>query len=197
MGIGTFIIQVYLSSIDRLSLAGQAGSMCRTQIRPARPDDEERIRRFLAGLSLHTQTLRFFTGVTAPAAPLVRALLAVDERRDALVVTSEEGEIIGHAMSYRGGCADVEIAVVVTDAWQGRGLGPELIAELLLRASVKGAKTVGMDVLGENRRVLRLIRRLWPRATMKVSSGSVEVIAMIDEAGLFAEQGSGSTPLTV
>ncbi|NJP91502.1 GNAT family N-acetyltransferase [Nonomuraea sp. FMUSA5-5] len=151
-----------------------------TQIRPARQDDEERIRRFLAGLSLHTQTLRFFTGVSTPAAALVRTLLSVDERRDALVATTETGEIVAHAMSFRGGCADVEIAVVVADEWQGRGLGPELVDVLLLRASVRGATTVGMDVMGENRRVLRLVRRLWPDATMKVSSGTVEVTAMID-----------------
>ncbi|MEQ4715916.1 GNAT family N-acetyltransferase [Nonomuraea sp. B19D2] len=171
--------------------------MCGTQIRPARVGDEERIRRFLAGLSLHTQTLRFFTGVSTPAAGLVRTLLATDERRDALVATTVEcGEIVGHAMSFKGDCADVEIAVVVADRWQGRGIGPRLIDTLLLRASVRGAMTVGMDVLGENRRVLRLIRRFWPDARMAVSSGSVEVTARIDPAGLFAEQGSGSTPLT-
>lgn len=168
-----------------------------TQIRPARPDDEERVRRFLAGLTLHTQTLRFFTGVSTPTAALVRVLLALDERRDALVATTDTGEIVGHAMSFKGGCTDVEIAVVVADEWQGRGIGPKLVDTLLLRASVRGARTVGMDVLGENRRVLRLIRRLWPDARMKVVSGAVEVTAMIDQAGLFAEQGSGSTPLTV
>ncbi|QFY13800.1 GNAT family N-acetyltransferase [Nonomuraea phyllanthi] len=171
--------------------------MQRTQIRPARADDEERIRRFLGGLSLHTQTLRFFTGVSAPPPALVRTLLSVDERRDALVAITEEcGEVVGHAMSFRGECADVEIAVVVADRWQGQGIGPRLVNTLLLRASVRGARTVGMDVLGENRRVLRLVRRLWPDARMTVSSGTVEVSAMIDPAGLFAEQGSGGTPLT-
>ncbi|MFI6604071.1 GNAT family N-acetyltransferase [Nonomuraea sp. NPDC050536] len=169
--------------------------MLGTQIRPARSDDEEGVRCFLSGLSLHTQTLRFFSGLGRPAAGLVRALIAVDECRDALVMTLN-GEIIGHAMSYRGDETDVEIAVVVTDRWQGRGLGPRLIDTLLLRAAVRGATTVGMDVLGENRRVLRLIRRVWPNATMKVASGSVEVTAMIHEAAVFAEQRSGASPLT-
>ncbi|WP_043615077.1 GNAT family N-acetyltransferase [Nonomuraea candida] len=168
-----------------------------TQIRPARSDDEERIRRFLAGLSPYTQTSRFFTGFSRPAPALVRVLLCLDERRDAIVATTGEGEIVGHAMSFRGGCTDVEIAVVVADAWQGRGLGPRLVDTLLLRASVRGARTVGMDVLGENRRALRLVRRFWPEARMTVTSGTVEVTAMIGKAGLFAEQGSGATPLTV
>ncbi|NUW44642.1 GNAT family N-acetyltransferase [Nonomuraea rhodomycinica] len=170
--------------------------MLGTQIRPTRPDDEERVTRFLSGLSLQTQTLRFFTGVSRPAASLVRALIALDERRDALVATLD-GEIIGHAMSYRGGAADVEVAVVVTDQWQGLGLGPRLIDALLFRAAVRGATTVGMDVLGENRRVLRMIRRQWPDAAMKVVSGSVEVTAMINQAAVFAEYRSGASPLTM
>jgi acetyltransferase len=162
-------------------------------IRPVRADDEERIRRFLAGLSLHTQTLRFFAGVGRPAAGVVRALIELNERRDALVVV-REGEIIGHAMSYRGDLSDVEIAVVVADQWQGFGLGPELVERLLLRAVVRGATTVGMDVLGENRRALRMIRKVWPEARMTVTSGSVEVTAMIQQAKVFAEQRSGAAP---
>lgn len=167
-----------------------------TQIRPAGPCDEERIRRFLAGLSLHTQTLRFFSGIPSPRAGLIRTLLAIDGQRDA-IVAERDGEIIGHAMSYRGGATDVEIAIVVTDDWQGRGLGRRLIGVLLGRAAGRGATTVGMDVLGDNRRVLRIIRRMWPDAKMKVSSGSVEVTAMIQSAVVFAEQGSGGPPLTL
>ncbi|MET9344158.1 GNAT family N-acetyltransferase [Nonomuraea sp. NPDC003804] len=169
--------------------------MIGTQIRQAGPYDEERIRRFLAGLSLHTQTLRFFSGIPSPRPSLIRALLAVDGQRDA-IVAEYDGEIIGHAMSYRGGVADVEIAIVVTDAWQGCGLGRRLIGTLLGRAVGRGATTVGMDVLGDNRRVLRIIRRIWPDATMKVSSGCVEVTAMIQPAAVFAEQGSVGPPLT-
>ncbi|WP_049562976.1 GNAT family N-acetyltransferase [Nonomuraea sp. SBT364] len=172
--------------------------MIRTQwplIRPARADDGELVRRFLAGLSLHTQTLRFFAGVTRPSASLVSTLIEVDGRRDALVALVG-GEIVGHAMSYRGGAADVEIAVVVADHWQGFGLGPRLVDTLLVRAVMRGATTVGMDVMGENRRALRMIRRLWPDARMKVESGSVEVTAMIQQAGVFAEQRSGGSPLT-
>ncbi|MEU0564074.1 GNAT family N-acetyltransferase [Nonomuraea sp. NPDC005983] len=169
--------------------------MLGTQIRPVSSDDEESVRRFLAGLSLHTQTLRFFTGIGCPAAALVRALLATDERRDVLVAV-QEGEIVGHAMSYRGGVADVEIAIVVTDQCQGRGLGRRLIERLLYRAAVRGATTVGMDVMGENRRVLGMIRRLWPEARMTVSSGLVEVTAILQEAAVFAEQRSGGSPLT-
>lgn len=165
-------------------------------IRRARDGDEERVHRFLDGLSPRTRTLRFFTGLGRPSASLVRMLLTVDERRDVLVALHGP-EVVGHAMSYRGEGADVEVAVVVADRWQGRGLGPRLMDALLARAAGRGATTVAMDVLGENRRALRMIRRIWPDARMRVTSGSIAVTAMIHRGAVFAEQGSGSSPLTV
>ncbi|SNS95749.1 Ribosomal protein S18 acetylase RimI [Streptosporangium subroseum] len=163
-----------LRSIGGRESAGDLGEVI--EIRPARMDDEERIRCFLAGLSTRTQTQRFFTGVNRPSASMVRALLTVDERRDALLAVRGE-LLVGHAMSYRGEGTDIEIAVVVGDEWQGRGVGARLVRRLLHRASVGGARTLGMDVLGDNRKVLAMIRRAWPEATMKVSSGTVQVAA--------------------
>ncbi|MER5645020.1 GNAT family N-acetyltransferase [Streptosporangium sp. NPDC002524] len=149
------------------------------EIRPARPDDdEEAIRRFLGGLSPRTQALRFFAGMGRPSASFVRTLLAVDERRDALLAV-HGNLLVGHAMSYRGEETDVEIAVVVGDEWQGMGLGSRLVRALMRRAEVRGARTVGMDVLGDNRTVLAMVRRAWPEATMRVSSGTVEVTATV------------------
>jgi GNAT superfamily N-acetyltransferase len=159
-------------------------------IRPARTGDEERVRRFLAGLSLHTQTLRFFTGLGRPAASLVRVLLAVDERRDVLLAVHGD-EVVGHAMSFGDGGSAVEIAVVVTDDWQGLGLGSRLVRGLLRRAGSKGARTVGMDVMGENRRVLAMIGREWPDATMRSCSGTVEVTAELDRDSFRGPSGLG------
>jgi GNAT superfamily N-acetyltransferase len=147
------------------------------EIRPTRMDDEARVGAFLAGLSLHSQTLRFFTGVSRPTASFVRVLIARDERRDALVAVRDE-RVVGHAMSFRVDGA-VEIAVVVADEWQDRGIGSRLIGRLLGRAVSGGAEHVGMDVMGENRKVLSMIRRRWPEATMRVESGSVAVKARI------------------
>ncbi|MFI6889536.1 GNAT family N-acetyltransferase [Streptosporangium canum] len=149
------------------------------EIRPVRADDEERVRRFLAGLSPRTQTLRFFAGVNRPSASLVRALLVMDERRDVLLAVHGE-VVVGHAMSFKGGQTDIEIALVVADEWQGRGVGARLARRLLRRAAVAGARTLGMDVLGDNRKVLSMVRRAWPEATMKASCGAVEVTATVD-----------------
>ncbi|WP_214106963.1 GNAT family N-acetyltransferase [Acrocarpospora catenulata] len=158
-------------------------------VRPARLDDRERVREFLLGLSLATQTQRFFAGMTRPSARVLQTLVARDERRDALLAVTEE-RVIGHAMAYRDG-PRVEIAVVVADEWQNLGIGSRLVRTLLRRHAA--AETLTMDVLGGNRRVLDMIHRAWPKATMTVESGSVQVSAEL----IFAEQGSVGPPLTV
>ncbi|MEU4830033.1 GNAT family N-acetyltransferase [Streptosporangium sp. NPDC023615] len=148
------------------------------EIRAARPGDEERIVRFLEGLSPRTRMRRFFTEMHRPTARFVDALIAVDERRDALLAVHGD-LLVGHAMSYRGQETDIEIAVVVSDEWQGMGLGSRLARALIRRAADRGATTVGMDVLGDNRTVLAMIRKIWPDAAMRASSGTVEVTAGI------------------
>ncbi|WP_062430495.1 GNAT family N-acetyltransferase [Herbidospora daliensis] len=165
--------------------------MQRTQVdvRPAGPDDADGVRKFLLDLSLRTQTHRFFAGLTRPTNTLVGAMLARDERRDALLATVD-AMVIGHAMAYRKG-EEAEIAVVVADAWQGQGVGSRLIRELVARAD--GVRWLTMDVMGENRRVLAMINRAWPEAEMAVEHGSVQVRASL----AFAEQSSVRPPLMV
>jgi ribosomal protein S18 acetylase RimI-like enzyme len=147
------------------------------EIRPAWPDDAPRVTQFVLALSPETRTLRFFTGITRPSSSLLRAMTVRDDRRDVLLAVHEE-TVLGHAMSHLDG-GSVEIAVVVDDEWQGRGIGGRLVRTLLARAAARGATSVGMDVMGDNRRVLGMVRRMWPDATMKVEGGSVEIKAAV------------------
>ncbi|MGI5153665.1 GNAT family N-acetyltransferase [Microbispora sp. CA-102843] len=161
-------------------------------VRAARPgDDEERVRLFLEGLSQATLTNRFFVGQGRPSASLIRAMVARDDRRDALLALHGDA-VIGHAMSHLVE-GEVEIAVVVDDRWQNLGVGSRLVRTLLRRASVRGAVVVGMDVMTENRRVLSMVRRAWPSATIDTQGTSVEIKADLP----FAEQGSVGSPLTM
>ncbi|MBX6385605.1 MAG: GNAT family N-acetyltransferase [Microbispora sp.] len=165
-------------------------------IRTARAgEDEERVRLFLEGLSQTTLMHRFFVGFGRPSASLIRAMVARDDRRDALLALHGDA-VIGHAMSHlAGGAAGIaaEIAVVVDDRWQNRGVGSRLVRTLLRRAAVRGAVVVGMDVMAENRRVLAMVRRAWPSATIVTAGTSVEIKAPL----AFAEQGSVGSPLTM
>jgi hypothetical protein len=62
------------------------------------------------------------------------------------------------------GRAVTELGVVVADAHQGRGAGSALIRGLTTRARARGASTVMMDVLAENREMLALIEHYFPVA---------------------------------
>ena len=138
----------------------------RILIRQADVGDLGGLRDFLAGLSAQTRYLRFFAGVPASAA-MLRILAGQRPDADALVAT-RNGLIIGHAMAVDTGgppgAAATEIGVVVADAWQGRGVGSGLIRALASRARDRGATSVVMEVMAENRRVLAMIAGRWPDA---------------------------------
>lgn len=53
-----------------------------------------------------------------------------------------------------------EFAIVVADAWQGRGIGTRLLRELIDVARHRGLKRLYGDILGVNRPMLELVRKL-------------------------------------
>jgi GNAT superfamily N-acetyltransferase len=52
---------------------------------------------------------------------------------------------------------EAEMAIVVEDGWQSKGLGKLLLSELAQRARLRGIETFSGEVLGENRRMLGLV----------------------------------------
>ena len=64
--------------------------------------------------------------------------------------------------SYEPGEAPgtTEIAVVVEDGWQRRGLGSALVDALLAAAEARGLHRFTADVLADNRPMLRVLTRL-------------------------------------
>ena len=76
--------------------------------------------------------------------------------REALVAVAEE-EIVGHAMYARlGDGAAAEMAIIVEDGWQSKGVGKALLSGLEERARLRGIETFVGEVLTENRRMLGL-----------------------------------------
>jgi GNAT superfamily N-acetyltransferase len=136
-------------------------------IRQASRADCAAIGQFMASLSPKTRYLRFFSGAPSVSSAMLRRMAGEGGNVD-VVVATEDGAIIGHAMaagtSGPAGARVAEIGVVVTDTRQGRGLGRALTRELAERARAHGASTVSMDVLAENRRALAMIDRAWPAA---------------------------------
>jgi L-amino acid N-acyltransferase YncA len=174
-----------LGLVDRLSKPGHAGFMNGTQatqdadlpavaIRPVRPADLAALSGFFAGLSAQTRYLRFFAPVT-PNRALLRLLSGGAGTVNALVAVACGG-IVGHAMAADQttpqGAPTTDIGVVVTDAWQDRGVGSALVGALITGAQARGVTSVTMDVLPGNRRVLAMITGRWPAARIDHSRDS-------------------------
>ena len=140
-------------------------------LRPAGATDTEALRAFLTGLSLQTRYLRFFAGVLPVTPAFLRRMTGDATPRDELVdalVATEHGVVIGHGMATDSrddaGLPVTELGVVVADEHRGRGAGSALIRTLTARAQDRGAATILMEVLAENREMLALIAHYFPAA---------------------------------
>jgi acetyltransferase len=134
----------------------------RVGIRPIRPEDAPALSALYARLSPETAYQRFFTVMRRLPPDWARILARVDyDRRMALVAVDPAGELIGVARyTCEEPALEAELAVVVQDAWQGRGLGTVLLRELVRHGVARGITRYCAYVLADNGRMLRLFDRL-------------------------------------
>ena len=133
-------------------------------IRPVRPDDAQALVRAYANLSQQSRYRRFFTNMPElPEATLETAVEVDHVNHEALVaVPLLSAEIVGECRFIRlpDQPGTAEAGVTVVDAWQGRGLGPALLACLSERAVEAGIEYFTAEVLAENRTMLALLPHL-------------------------------------
>lgn len=84
---------------------------------------------------------------------------------------------------------DAEIALLVSDAYQRRGLGTELLNRLLHIARARDTQRVFADVLVENRAVERIARKLDFPVEYKIEGGVIR-------AEISLSSKTGQRPLT-
>jgi GNAT superfamily N-acetyltransferase len=129
----------------------------------------------LSRLSQESTYLRFHAPY--PRVPGWAAASFADANRpdgESLVAVAD-GEIVGHAMYVRQGAEEAEFAVVVEDRWQARGVGKRLLRTLAARAKGRGVETFTGAVLGENRRMLDLIRFAFAGVGYAIGDGAYQV----------------------
>jgi len=84
-------------------------------------------------------------------------MLDVDQHAGESLLAVVEREIIGQAMYVRlGDSSEAEMAIVVEDGWQSKGVGKLLLSELAERARLRGIGSFTGEVLRKNRRMLGL-----------------------------------------
>jgi GNAT superfamily N-acetyltransferase len=132
--------------------------------RPVRPDDQVLFGRMWPRLSPDTVYRRFHAPLHGLPADAVARLVTVDHDLREAVVGLVGGEVVGVAR-YDRSPADpttAEFAILVEDAWQGVGLGRQLLLELVELAAERGVHELTATVQRDNDRVIGLIRRLLP-----------------------------------
>ncbi len=146
----------------------------RLRLRLLQPGDAELLTRFFWRLSRETVYSRFFSPITLPNETLLKRLVDVDHcEREALIALDDQG-IVGVARYGTGPGESHDIAVVVADDWQGRGLGALLLRRLAHIARLRGISSFHATMLGDNARAQSLVRGLSPHVTMRFESGYVE-----------------------
>lgn len=151
-------------------------------IRPATGADAERVRRFLTGLSTNTAYLRFFTGLGRVSDRLLALLLRRGHDQEVLLAV-HGGQVVGHGMytAVPGREGVAELALVVADGWQRRGIGQRLGRALMDAAPRRGFDHIGFTVLAQNQPAVRLVTRLWPHAQPAMGDGMYEYLIPLTE----------------
>jgi RimJ/RimL family protein N-acetyltransferase len=153
----------------------------RLLLRPLRTTDREFYLRSFDHLSDRSRYMRFFSPKKLLSDRELRYFLDVDHHdHEAVCAIDVDGGAggVGVARYVRDldDPAIAEVSVTVVDEWQGRGLGGALLASLASRAVEEGVVRFRASVLADNDRMLRLIRRRWPRHTRRsLHAGVVEL----------------------
>jgi acyl-CoA synthetase (NDP forming)/GNAT superfamily N-acetyltransferase len=145
-------------------------------LRPIRPSDAQAILAFHAGLSTRTRYLRYFSAYPRiPERDLIR-FTSVDHADRVALIAELGGEIIAVGRYERSpGADDAEVAFVVADAHQGRGIGSVLLEHLAAAARERGVTRFVAIVLAENTGMMRVFREAGYEITRSLDYGEVRL----------------------
>ena len=134
-------------------------------IRPILPEDAPLLVENFKSLSKRSIYRRFFSPLKQLSPEMIARFTQIDYDREIALVaiyeTDNEERLIGVARIINSPDAQKgEFSVLVTDAWQGRGVGKALLSRCLVIARQRGIKLVEGYVLAENTQMLGLCKKL-------------------------------------
>ena len=167
----------YPSSLETVALLDDG---TRLRIRPIRPDDEPRLGDLYSRLSHDTAYQRFFTVMRQLPSDWLHHFANVDYRRRLALVAEHdtpEGPRLVGVGRYEPTDEDdlAEVAFVIEDSWQGRGLGTLLLERVLAAAASRGIWRFQAYVLTDNYRMLTLFAHHTEIEERKIESGVISL----------------------
>jgi acetyltransferase len=154
-------------------------------IRPIRPEDEPLMRQFHETLSDRSVYLRFLSPMLLSERVTHERLSRVchcDYAREmALVVEGEEKKkceifAVGRLSRFRGEDAEARLSLLVSDRFQGQGIGRELVKRLLDIARAEKIKRIVAVITPENENMQKICRELKFKLSPNKESGMIEAM---------------------
>jgi acetyltransferase len=150
-------------------------------IRPIRPEDEPLLVRLHETLSERTVYLRYLEHLKLDqriAHQRLARLAFIDYDREMALVAENGGAIVGVGRLSRNPLRrdEAEFALLVTDAFQGQGLGLDLLKRLLDVARAEGIRRVTAEMLPDNGAMQAVCKKLGFRLTGGVSDPTVKAV---------------------
>lgn len=158
------------------------------RLRPPRAEDEKALLEFFGGLSEQSLYYRFH-GFPSLDEKLVDHFVDPDWHEQGHLIGEMEGRVIALASYVRlRDPLTAEVAFVVADAFQRRGIGTRLLERLSVRAAAVGIERFVAEVLPENSQMLRVFEAVGFESTRRLEGGTIEVGFRIEPTETYLER---------
>jgi RimJ/RimL family protein N-acetyltransferase len=146
------------------------------ELTPMLPTDGDRLLEFHHGLTPDTVRRRFFSLHPQLSADELHRFTHVDHvDREAIIAVSDDQIVAVGRFDRIGGGPAAELAFVVADSWQGRGLGTALLSRLVARAREVGLTRLVAQTLADNRPMRAVFRQAGLPHSERLEGGVVDV----------------------
>ncbi|MFC0042186.1 GNAT family N-acetyltransferase [Actinomadura rayongensis] len=147
-------------------------------LRPIRSADADLLREFYTRLSPESIYYRFFSARPRLSEREIAHFTTVDHVDRVALIATIGGRMVAvvryERLKDRPGTA--EVAFLVEDEHQGRGLGPVLLEHIAAAARERGLTRFVASVLPDNRRMTRVFREVGYRAEQTFEDGVIELV---------------------
>ena len=149
-------------------------------IRPATVSDAAGIKALFYGLPSGDRYTRFFRQVRALSTDEVQKLCNVDYKLAVAFVAvdgvRENEKVVGHASYFVNPSTNLaESAFMVSNDWQGTGLGGALQRRLVTHAKTRGIRGFEAEILPENTKMIKLARSCSTNVSVQRDEDSVHI----------------------
>jgi GNAT superfamily N-acetyltransferase len=153
-------------------------------VRALRPEDRERIAKAIRGLDRDSIYYRLFSHRRELTEAGLDRVMRFDPATEVvLLVTKQDGDVIGSARYVVTAPGTAEVAFMVEEDYHGKGIASRLLRHLAIVARGQGITTFEADVLAQNKAMLAVFVRGGLPMTRAREGDAVHVrLALADQA---------------